>query len=130
MSGPEVREASEILEPKLAAAKDAVFQHKQFFEKLQQIHSQPKEQFSAEQQRLLYLLFTRFRLSGALLDDAAKKQLREVTQRLATLYTASQHKLLKEEDSYLHFTGSFLLYLLYNRNRLRSVARLSVCSFF
>src|SRR5580700_8046297 len=55
---------------------------------------------SAEQKRVLERYHTGFRRAGAGLDDAAKKRLSEITERLATLGTTFSQNVLADEQAY------------------------------
>jgi peptidyl-dipeptidase Dcp len=53
-----------------------------------------------EQMRLLERTYTRFHRSGAGLDEAAKKRMAEINERLAHLGTAFSHHLLGDEQDW------------------------------
>src|SRR5664279_908689 len=53
-----------------------------------------------EQMRLLERTYTRFQRSGAGLDEAAKKRMAEINERLAHLGTAFSHHLLGDEQDW------------------------------
>src|ERR1019366_2105055 len=55
---------------------------------------------SSEQLRLLERTYTRFHRSGAGLDEAAKKRMAEINERLAHLGTAFSHHLLGDEQDW------------------------------
>jgi peptidyl-dipeptidase Dcp len=55
---------------------------------------------TAEQRRLLERTYTRFHRAGAGLDEAAKKRMAEINERLAHLGTAFSHHLLGEEQEW------------------------------
>jgi peptidyl-dipeptidase Dcp len=55
---------------------------------------------SAEQKRVLERYHTGFRRAGAGLDDAAKKRLAEITERLATLGTTFSQNVLADEQGF------------------------------
>src|SRR5579862_5163224 len=54
----------------------------------------------AEQKRVLERYHTGFRRAGAGLDDAAKKRLAEITERLATLGTTFSQNVLADEQAF------------------------------
>jgi peptidyl-dipeptidase Dcp len=54
---------------------------------------------TAEQQRLLWLRYTRFVRAGASLDEEAKRKLADLNQRLAALYTKFRQNVLAEEGT-------------------------------
>src|SRR6202049_4301013 len=60
---------------------------------------------SSEQMRLLERTYTRFHRSGAGLDEAAKKRMAEINERLAHLGTAFSHHLLGDEQDWFMELG-------------------------
>jgi peptidyl-dipeptidase Dcp len=60
---------------------------------------------TGEQMRLLERTYTRFHRSGAGLDDAAKKRMAEINERLAHLGTAFSHHLLGDEQDWFMELG-------------------------
>jgi peptidyl-dipeptidase Dcp len=60
---------------------------------------------TAEQMRLLERSYTRFHRSGAGLDDAAKKRMAEINERLAHLGTTFGHHLLGDEQDWFMELG-------------------------
>ena len=58
-----------------------------------------------EQMRLLERTYTRFQRSGAGLDEAAKKRMAEINERLAHLGTAFSHHLLGDEQDWFMELG-------------------------
>ncbi len=103
LSTPEFREVETAMAPKLAAFSDAIFQDAKLFARLKAVAESPaKAKLTAEQQRLVWLHFTRFAKEGANLDAAQKAQLSTYNQRLAELCTKfSQNQLADEEHDAL-----------------------------
>ncbi len=60
---------------------------------------------TSEQMRLLERTYTRFHRSGAGLDEAAKKRMAEINERLAHLGTAFSHHLLGDEQDWFMELG-------------------------
>src|SRR5256885_7510109 len=60
---------------------------------------------SGEQMRLLERTYTRFHRAGAGLDEAAKKRMAEINERLAHLGTAFSHHLLGDEQEWFMELG-------------------------
>jgi peptidyl-dipeptidase Dcp len=60
---------------------------------------------TSEQSRLLERTYTRFHRSGAGLEEAAKKRMAEINERLAHLGTAFSHHLLGDEQSWFTELG-------------------------
>ena len=89
--------------PKLAAFSDQITQNEALFERIAAVYeTREKSGLTPEQQRLTWLYYTNFVRAGAKLDADAKKQLSEINQQLATLYTKfSQNVLADENDGQL-----------------------------
>src|SRR5258708_12663281 len=60
---------------------------------------------TGEEMRLLERTYTRFRRSGAGLDEEAKKRMAEINERLAHLGTAFSHHLLGDEQDWFMELG-------------------------
>ena len=98
MNDDEMQKIQTDLTPKLSALQDKIIQNPRLFARIAAVYDQrEKLGLSPEQQRLLWLDYTGFVRQGAKLDDAAKKQLAEINQQLATLSTKFSQNLLAEE---------------------------------
>lgn len=88
------------MEPKLTALDDKITQNKKLFDRVAAVYdSRSTLKLTPEQSRLLWLDYVGFVRSGAKLDDAAKKRLAGLNQRLATLYTTFSQNVLAEEGT-------------------------------
>ncbi len=100
MNDAEVQAIESEMEPKLAAFSDRIIQNSRLFARIAAVYAgRNGGALNPEQQRLLWLRYTRFVRAGASLDDAAKAQLSELNQRLAALYTKFRQNVLEEESS-------------------------------
>lgn len=100
LSTPEFRAVEQVIEPKLAALRDEVFQNEKLFQRLAAVYEAPdRARLTPEQQRLAWLHFTNFQRAGARLDAAAKARVAAINQRLATLYTSFSQNLLADEEN-------------------------------
>src|SRR4051812_21144342 len=68
-------------------------------------HDRASLRLTGEQLRLLERTYTRFHRSGAGLDEAAKKRMAEINERLAHLGTAFSHHLLADEQDWFMELG-------------------------
>ncbi len=85
--------------PRLAAFQDQVTQNEKLFERIAAVYeTREKSGLTAEQQRLTWLYYTNFVRAGAKLDADAKKQLSEINQKLATLFTKFGQNVLADEN--------------------------------
>ncbi len=90
-------------EPRFAAFSDEIIQNPALFARIEAVYNSPdKAKLTPEQQRLTWKYYTSYVRQGAKLDPAAKKQLSDLNQRLAALFTQfSQNELADEEDYWL-----------------------------
>ncbi|HEU0081332.1 MAG TPA: M3 family metallopeptidase, partial [Bradyrhizobium sp.] len=68
-------------------------------------HDRAALRLTGEQLRLLERTYTRFHRAGAGLDEAAKKRMAEINERLAHLGTAFSHHLLADEQDWFMELG-------------------------
>ena len=101
MNTPEFQEIERDMAPKLAAFSDKITQNKKLFDRVNTVY-EGKEKLNPEQKRLTWDHYQGFTRAGAKLNEQAKQRMRELNQRLATLYTEfSQHVLADENDHML-----------------------------
>jgi peptidyl-dipeptidase Dcp len=101
LSSPEFQAVETEMDPKLAAFSDEVTQNAALFARIEAVYNSPeKSKLTPEQQRLTWLTYTNFVRAGAKLDEAGKKRMGEINQRLATLYTSFSQNLLHDEENY------------------------------
>jgi peptidyl-dipeptidase Dcp len=99
MSGPEFQVVQREMAPRLAAFSDQISQNAALFKRIEAIYNSPdKRKLSSEQQRLVWLYYTRFVRSGARLGSEAKARLSQINQQLAGLFTKFSQNVLAEED--------------------------------
>jgi peptidyl-dipeptidase Dcp len=98
LSSPDTREIEREMGPKLTALSDQITQHKALFKRLETVYNSPeKAKLTSEQQRLSWRYYTNFVRAGAKLNESDKKQLSEINQALAALYTNFRQNLLADE---------------------------------
>lgn len=86
--------------PKLAAFYDEVNQNDALFERISSIYnSKAFKRLSPEERRLTEDYYKGFERNGANLDEAGKKRVAEINQRLATLGTQFTQNLLRDEET-------------------------------
>jgi peptidyl-dipeptidase Dcp len=86
--------------PKLAAFDDEIWQNEGLFARIKAVYqARATAGLTAEQLRLVELDYQTFARNGAALDHADKAKLKDINQKLATLFTQfSQNELADEED--------------------------------
>jgi peptidyl-dipeptidase Dcp len=88
------------MEPKLAGLDDKISQNAKLFARVAAVYdSRNTLKLTPEQSRLLWLDYVSFVRSGAKLDDAGKKRIGDINQRLAAIYTTFSQNVLAEEGS-------------------------------
>ncbi len=100
LSTPEFQAVERMMAPKLAAFSDRITQNAALFRRIDAVFNSPdKARLSPEQQRLVWLYHTTFVRAGARLDDAARKRVADINERLATLFTVFSQNVLADEAS-------------------------------
>ncbi|HEX3762170.1 MAG TPA: M3 family metallopeptidase [Kofleriaceae bacterium] len=107
MADAEVRQIEQDMAPVFAAFADEVVQNAPLFARIQAVHAgRHAAGLTAEQLRLVEVLYRSFERQGAALAAADKARLAEINGQLATLYTRfSQNVLADEEGQALELTG-------------------------
>lgn len=89
-----------VVYPKLAAFYDSVNQNAALFARVSAVYnSKDAKKLKPEERRLLEDRYKGFVRNGANLDQAGKKRVAEINQRLATLGTQFTQNLLKDEET-------------------------------
>ncbi len=100
MNDDAVQAVEREMAPKLAALNDTITQNSKLFARIAAVYAARETSgLTPEQQRLVWLDYTQFARAGAKLDDASKKKLFDMNQRLAALYTTFSQNILAEEGS-------------------------------
>jgi peptidyl-dipeptidase Dcp len=94
-----VQAIERTMAPKLAAHRDRIAQNEALFKRIAAVYeARESSGLTPEQQRLTWLYYTNFVRSGAQLDPEAKRQLSEINQALAGLYTKFGQNVLADEN--------------------------------
>ncbi len=89
------------LAPLLSAFRDEVVQNEALFERLKAVYAARADaSLSSEQQRLAEVVYTHFVRQGAALGKAEKARLKEINQRLASLFTTFRQNELADEENH------------------------------
>lgn len=95
---PEVQKLAGEIRPKLSKAEDTVYFNKKLFDRVAAVHKE-RAKLEPQQARLVQKSYDAFIRRGAQLDDAKKKRMGEINERLATLFTDFGNKVQADEDS-------------------------------
>jgi peptidyl-dipeptidase Dcp len=99
LSSPEFQAVERDMAPRLAAFRDEITQNEKLFRRIEAVYHAPdKDQWTPEQQRLVWLHYTEFVRAGAKLDEEQKARITAINQRLAALFTAFSQNLLADEE--------------------------------
>jgi peptidyl-dipeptidase Dcp len=100
MSSAEVRQIEQDMAPVFAAFSDEIVQNAALFARIQAVHaSRHAAGLTAEQIRLVEVLYRNFERQGAALGAADKARLAEINAQLATLYTRFAQNVLADEET-------------------------------
>ncbi len=102
LKSPEFQKVETEMAPKLSAFGDKITQNPALFARIDAVYNSPaKAKLTPEQQRLVWVYWTRFTEQGAKLSPAAKAEFAANNEKLATLYTKFQQNELADEESYV-----------------------------
>jgi peptidyl-dipeptidase Dcp len=102
MSTPEFQALEREMAPRLAAFGDQITQNEKLFRRVAAVYdARDQGRLTPEQKRLAWFTYTNFTRAGAKLDEAGKKRVAEINQRLATLFTKFSQNLLADETDYV-----------------------------
>jgi peptidyl-dipeptidase Dcp len=107
MSTPEFQAAQNVIEPRLAAFKDAINQNASLFARIKAIDdSAAKQRLSPLQQRLVWFYVNKFSRAGAALGAVAKARVAAINERLASLFATFSQNLLADENDHVLYLKS------------------------
>lgn len=102
LATPDYQVVERKMAPRLAAFADEIVQNGALFARIQAVYESPaKAQLTPEQQRLTWLYYTNFVRAGARLDDAGKKRMVAINERLASLFTTFRQNVLADEGTFI-----------------------------
>ena len=102
LSTPEVREAQGEIMAMLADMQSKITQNKKLFQRIQTVYeSDELKARSADEQRLVKLVYEGFAHNGATLEGEAKERYAEINKELADLHTQFSNNVLADEEGYV-----------------------------
>ncbi|MDB4945045.1 MAG: Dipeptidyl carboxypeptidase Dcp [Labilithrix sp.] len=102
MNSADFQVVEKNMAPRLAAFGDEIVQNAELFARIKAVYESPeKAKLTPEQQRLVWRQYTRRVRAGAQLDGPSKARLREINQRLASLFTTFSQNVLADEEGYV-----------------------------
>ena len=104
MSSPEFRDVQSALAPKLSDYTSKINQNTKLFKRIKTVYEASlKKPLPADQQRVVELIYKRFEMNGAELDDTKKKRYAEINKELSTLYNKFGDNVLHDEENYITY---------------------------
>lgn len=104
MSSPEFRDVQSALAPKLSDYTSKINQNTKLFKRIKTVYEASlKNPLPADQQRVVELIYKRFEMNGAELDDTKKKRYAEINKELSTLYNKFGDNVLHDEENYITY---------------------------
>jgi len=89
------------MKPILAKFDDEIIQNDPLFQRIKAVYeARETSGLTTEQQRLVDVYYRQFTRQGAGLDAKKKQRLREINEKLATLFTNFRHNQLADEEHY------------------------------
>ena len=102
LSSPEFREIQGEMAPILSEFSSKISQNRKLFERIKTVYENSlKNPLEADQQRVTQLIYERFSMDGAELDEAKKARYAEINKELSTLYTNFSNNILADEENYV-----------------------------
>ena len=102
LSSPEFRNIQGRLAPVLSAYQSKISQNKKLFDRVKAVYeSQELKNLSAEQQRLVEVVYNGFARNGALLEGKAAERFAAINAELAKLYVEFSNNILADEEGYI-----------------------------
>ncbi|MBN8431354.1 M3 family metallopeptidase [Microbulbifer salipaludis] len=101
MSTPEFRAVQAEMAPKLAAFSSKIIQNDKLFQRVKAVfEARNSSDLTAEQKRVVELVYDEFATNGATLSGEDKKRYAEINNRLAELHTKFANNVLADEEGY------------------------------
>ncbi len=101
LSSTELRAIQEEMAPRLAEHRSRITQNQKLFDRIKAIYESAKTAArSADEKRLVKLIYDDFASNGATLEGEAKERYAAINQRLAELHTRFSNNLLADEEGY------------------------------
>lgn len=104
LSSPEFRAIQQELAPKLSQFQSKITQNQKLFARIKAVYdSEETAARSADERRLVKLIYDGFASNGATLEGEAKERYAQINERLAELHTRFGNNRLVDEESYTVF---------------------------
>lgn len=102
VSSPEFRKIQGEMAPKLSEFRSKISQNTELFTRIKTVYDNSLvTPLEADQQRVVQLIYERFAMDGAELDDDKKARYAAINKELSTLYTNFGNNILADEENYI-----------------------------
>ena len=104
LSSPEFRKIQSKMAPVLSEFQSKISQNKALFKRIKTVYENSlTTPLEADQQRVVQLIYERFAMNGAELDDKKKARYAAINKELSTLYTNFSNNVLADEENYVAY---------------------------
>jgi len=104
MSSPEFRAVESDLAPKLSEYRSKINQNSKLFNRIKAVYEASKTSpLEADQQRVVDLIYKRFEMNGAELNDKKKARYAAINKELSSLYSTFSNNVLHDEENYITY---------------------------
>ena len=104
MSSPEFRTIQSELAPLFSEFQSKITQNEVLFNRIKSVYElSQKDQLEDDQQRVVELIYKRFSMNGAELNNDDKLKYAAINKKLSTLYTKFSNNVLNDEENYVTY---------------------------
>jgi len=104
LSSPEFREIQKILSPKMSEMSSKITQNEALFQRIKTVYEASQATpLPADQQRVVDLIYNRFVMQGAELDQASKTRYAAINKELSSLHNQFSNNILADEEGYVTY---------------------------
>ena len=102
VSSPEFRKIQGEMAPILSEFRSKISQNKELFLRIKEVYSNSlKTPLENDKQRVVQLIYERFAMNGAELNEEKKARYAAINKELSTLYTNFSNNILADEENYI-----------------------------
>ena len=104
MSTPKFRDIESELAPKLSEYRSKINQNPKLFKRIKAVYDASKTTpLDPDQQRVVDLIYKRFEMNGAELNDDKKARYAAINKELSSLYSTFSNNVLHDEENYITY---------------------------
>ncbi|MEL7533623.1 MAG: M3 family metallopeptidase [Bacteroidota bacterium] len=104
LSSPEFRDIQKVLSPKMSEMSSKITQNEALFQRIKAVYEASQSTpLADDQQRVVDLIYNRFVMQGAELDEASKVRYAEINKELSSLHNQFSNNILADEEGYVTY---------------------------